>query len=101
MSDPRLQPLERLNPDLTTVPRYKIEQRIADEISSMLDMVLARDGVELDEDSRDEIVCVSAQSIVLGVIDAPLSDDELRDDVCAGRRHLQLVVPPVGRPRAQ
>lgn len=71
MSDPRLQPLERLNPDLTTAPRYQIEERIADEISSMLDMVLARDGVELDEDSRAEIVCVSAQSIVHAVIDAP------------------------------
>jgi len=76
MSDPRVEPLERLNPDLTTVPRYEIEERIADEISSMLDMVLARNGVELDQDSRDEIVCVSASVIVRDVIDAPLSELE-------------------------
>jgi len=60
MNDRQLQPLERLNPDLTTVPRYQIEERIADEVSSMLDTVLARSGVELDEDARAEIAFVSA-----------------------------------------
>lgn len=60
MSYPRLQPLDRLNPDLTMVPRYEIEEGIVDEISSMLDAVLARIGVELDEGSPAEIVCVSA-----------------------------------------
>lgn len=74
MTDPQFEPLGAVNPKLAKMSRYKVCTLIEREIARKLDRVLARDGIELDEDSRDEIVCMSASSIVSYVLAAPDTD---------------------------
>lgn len=78
MNDPMFEPVGELNPELADMPWNTLQERIADQIGSMLDMVCRRDSIDLGEDTRAEISCVSAADIVNNVLverDIELDDD--------------------------
>lgn len=76
-----------LSANLATLPRAEVQERIACEIRSMIDTVCERDGVDLCEDSRDEIDAVTSHSIVANVLESGhepavlVELDELEDTV--------------------